>query len=93
MKTIEVEEATASLAEYVRDARSEPVIVTDGGTPVAALVPIANADLETAAISNNPKFLAIIERLRARQKAEGGISSGEMRRRLGLPRPDEASGR
>ena len=35
-----------------------------------------------------PRFLAIIERSRARQKAEGGLSSDEMRRRLGLrPKP------
>jgi hypothetical protein len=51
---------------------------------VATPLPIENTDMETAALSYNPKFLAIIERSRARQKAEGGISSDEMRRRLGL---------
>ena len=41
-------------------------------------------DEETVALANNPKFLEILERSRARYKAEGGISLEEMRRRLGL---------
>jgi len=84
MKTLEMVEATAPLAEYARDVRKEPVILTIGGRPVAALVPIENADLETVTLSTHPQFIALIERSRARQKAEGGISSEEMRRRLGV---------
>ncbi len=86
MKTIEMTEATATLAEYARQVAVEPVIVTVGGRPVAALVAIGNADLETVSLSTNPEFLALIERSRARQQAEGGISSEEMRHRLGLSR-------
>jgi len=86
MKAIEMTEATATLAEYARQAAIEPVIVTVGGRPVAALVAIENADLETVSLSTHPDFLALIERSRARQQAEGGISSEEMRRRLGLSR-------
>ncbi|MGE5445611.1 MAG: hypothetical protein ACM3SR_13630 [Ignavibacteriales bacterium] len=44
------------------------------------------ADLETVTISTNPQFIALIERSRARQKSEGGISSTEMRRRLKVKR-------
>lgn len=84
MKTLEITQATASLAEYTRDVSKEPVIVTEGGKPIAALVPIENADWETVELSTHPQFLALIERSRARQKAEGGISSTEMRHRLGL---------
>jgi antitoxin (DNA-binding transcriptional repressor) of toxin-antitoxin stability system len=84
MKTLEMAKATAPLAEYVQDLSKEPVILTVGGRPVAALVPIENADLETVTLSTHPQFLALIERSRARQKAEGGLSSAEMRQRLGL---------
>jgi hypothetical protein len=49
-------------------------------------VSIPNADIETVSLSNNPKFIALIERSRARQKSEGGISSEEMRRRLERPK-------
>ncbi len=86
MKTIEMAKATASLAEYAQDVNKEPVILTKKGRPVAALVSIENADLETVTLSNHPKFLALIERSRMRQKSEGGISGVEMRRRLGLKR-------
>jgi len=86
MKTLELAKATAPLADYARDVKKGPVVLMSGGRPVAALVAIENADLETVALSNHPRFLALIERSRARQKSEGGISSEEMRRRLGLKR-------
>ena len=84
MKTVDLLKATAPLGEYARDVSKGPVIVTIEGRPVAALVPIENADLETVTLSTHPHFLALIERSRARQKSEGGISSKEMRRRLRL---------
>jgi len=58
------------------------VILTVEGKPVAALVSIENADLETVTLSTHPSFLALIERARVRQKTEGGISNTEMRRKL-----------
>lgn len=84
MKTLEIKKATAPLSEYARDARREPFVLTVGGRPVAALVPLKNADIETATLSTDPRFIALIERSRSRQKKEGGISGAEMRRRLGL---------
>ena len=45
-----------------------------------------NTDIETVSLTNNPKFIALIERSRAKQKSEGGISSEEMRRRLESPK-------
>ena len=84
MKTLELAKATDSLAKYARKVSKEPVVLTVGGKPVAALVGIENADAETVALSTSPRFIALIERSRARQKAEGGISSAEMRRRLRL---------
>lgn len=46
--------------------------------------------LETLRLSTDPKFVALIEWSRAQLKAEGGLSSDEMRRRLGL-RPKSRS--
>jgi antitoxin (DNA-binding transcriptional repressor) of toxin-antitoxin stability system len=86
MKILEMAKATAPLAEYAQEVNKEPMILTVDGRPVAALVSIENADLETVTLSTQPQFLALIERSRTRQKAEGGISSTEMRRRLGLQR-------
>jgi hypothetical protein len=41
-------------------------------------------DMESVSLSTNPQFLALIERSRKRQDAQGSISAQEMRRRLGL---------
>jgi prevent-host-death family protein len=79
MKVIETTNATATLAEYAAEIESGPVIVTNQGKPVAALVPIENADLESISLSTNPDFIALIERSRARLKSEGSIPSDEMR--------------
>jgi len=84
MKTLELGKATAPLAQYVRGVKKEPVIVTAQGKPVAALIYITGDDLESATLSTHPQFLAILEESLARLRAEGGISSDEMRRRLGL---------
>lgn len=65
MKIIEQTEAVAPLAAYAADIAQEPVIVTVNGKPVAALVAIENADLETVSLSTNFAFLALIERSRA----------------------------
>ena len=82
MKVVEKADAMRSLADYAGEIDSGPVVVTSQGRPVAALVPIENADLETVALSTNRQFLDLIERSRTRLRAEGGISSEEMRRRL-----------
>jgi antitoxin (DNA-binding transcriptional repressor) of toxin-antitoxin stability system len=62
MKTLELAQATAPLADYARDLDKEPVVVMVRGRPVAALMPIENADRETVTLSTNPQFLALIER-------------------------------
>ena len=84
MKTLEVVDAVAPLAEYALDLKNELVILTVDGKPVAALMAIDNADLETAILSTNSQFMALIERARSRKRTEGGVSAQEMRRRLGL---------
>jgi antitoxin (DNA-binding transcriptional repressor) of toxin-antitoxin stability system len=84
MKTIDIGQANDSLSEYAKHAEDLPLVITDHGEPVAALLAVPNADLETVSLSTNPKFIALIERSRQRQATQGGISSEEMRRRLGL---------
>ena len=84
MKIIEIREATETLAEYTSSLTQEPIIITDQGQPIAALITLENVDLETFSLSTNPRFIELIERSRSRCRSEGGISSTEMRRRLGL---------
>ncbi|NEQ67810.1 MAG: hypothetical protein F6K21_20335 [Symploca sp. SIO2D2] len=81
---IDITQASATLAEYTSNLTEEPVIITNDGQPVAALVTLENVDMETISLSTNPKFIALIEHSRARRRSEGGISSSQMRQRLGL---------
>jgi antitoxin (DNA-binding transcriptional repressor) of toxin-antitoxin stability system len=82
VKTVEKQAATRTLAEYASEIKGGPLVVTDHGQPVAVLVSIENADLETLSLSMSPRFLALIERSRSRARVEGGVSGEEMRRRL-----------
>lgn len=86
MKVIDRFQARESLGEFAEQVRDEPVVVTRDGKPIAALLPIGDSDWETVSLSLNPEFIEIIERSRARQRAKGGISSDEMRQRLGVAR-------
>jgi antitoxin (DNA-binding transcriptional repressor) of toxin-antitoxin stability system len=86
VKTIEIGEATNPLADYIPGVQSEPLVITDHGTPRALILPLSDVDLETIALGTNPEFIALIERSRARARAEGGLSPAEMRRRV-LDRP------
>jgi antitoxin (DNA-binding transcriptional repressor) of toxin-antitoxin stability system len=88
MKIIDLSEATETLATYTVAVAQGPLIITVEGKPVAALVAIENADLETVSLSTNPAFLALMERSRARHQAEGGLSSAEVRHRLKLRKPE-----
>lgn len=84
MNTIEIEDAKDSLRNYAERLKDDPIVITDHGRPVAALLSLHNTDIETAKLSTNPEFLSLIERSRRRQTTEGGISSQEMRKRLGI---------
>ena len=84
MKTLEMTKATAPLAEYAEKVDKEPVILVKHGKPVAALVSLEDVDVETVKLSSNPTFMTLIERSRRERKAKGGISSAEMRKRLGV---------
>jgi len=84
LRIIDITEATRPLAAYAQRADTGPLVVTANGKPIAVVLPIENADTETIALSENPQFLAIIERSRERQKREGGLTSDQVRARLGV---------
>lgn len=70
MKTIEITEAREALGQYAGHGENLPLVVTDHGRPVAALLAVPNEDLETVSLSTK------------RQSREGGVSGQEMRWRL-----------
>jgi prevent-host-death family protein len=51
MKTIELHDATSPLADYIEGVQSEPLVITDQGTPTAVILPLVGTDLETVSLS------------------------------------------
>lgn len=80
VRKVDIAKATEPLAQYARQADEGPLVVTANGQPIAVVIGVENADLETVTMSNHPRFLELIERSRARQEKEGGIPSEEIRR-------------
>jgi uncharacterized protein (DUF433 family)/antitoxin (DNA-binding transcriptional repressor) of toxin-antitoxin stability system len=65
MKTIDIADATASLAQYARANRRETLVVIRRGRPIAALMPVSTpADVESFQVSSSPRFQALIEESR-----------------------------
>jgi antitoxin (DNA-binding transcriptional repressor) of toxin-antitoxin stability system len=82
MKIVESVDASGTLADYAAQIGAGPVIVTNQGRPVAALVAIENADLETVTLSSNPQFVELIERSRSSVISSGTISAEDMRKKF-----------
>jgi len=79
LRKMDIADATEPLSEYAQTLEDGPLVVTKDGQPIAVVISVENADLETVTLSNHPGFLALIERSRSRQEREGGLSSAEMR--------------
>jgi hypothetical protein len=84
MKTLEVNEATGSLAEYARNLGSEPLAVTEAGRTLAVLMPVEEDDVDSLAIASSPEFQAILEKARAERRSGLGRTADDVRRELGL---------
>ena len=84
MRNVEVTQTTDSLGQSVRNLAGEPLVVTEGGVPIAALVPIDELDRESLALGDNPRLMAILEEARAQCRQGLGLSSDAVRRELGL---------
>ena len=85
MKVIQLENESRSLAKLLGLARSEPLVFTRKGRPVAALLDVASDDLETLALRTNAEFQAYLRQCRDRHQRESGTSLEQVRARYGLP--------
>lgn len=82
MKIVELGDASSPLANYIPGARSEPLVITEHGSPTAVTLPLDNTDLEDIVLSTNAEFVALIERSQLRCRQEGGLCAVAMRRRV-----------
>jgi PHD/YefM family antitoxin component YafN of YafNO toxin-antitoxin module len=74
MKTLELRNASKSLADYTADLDSESLVITSNKKPVAALISVKGTDRESLALSLSPDFAKIIRRARSEAK-RGKVSS------------------
>ena len=81
MKTIDI--AEAPLAEYARANRRHTLVVTRGGRPIAALMPISTpADIESFKVSRSPRFQGLIAESRRVNPPGTGLTTAQVRRAL-----------
>ena len=74
MKVATQNEVAADFAEYVKAAKTGPIIVTSKGKPVAVLLCAEDEDdLERLLMGHSPKLQAILESARKRFRAGRGI--------------------
>ena len=91
MKTIEVADATAPLAEYARANRRRALLLTVRGRPYAALMPISTpTDLENLRVSDSPGFQALIAESRRVNPPGTGFTTKQVRRALARRRSRRA---
>lgn len=82
MKRIEIDNANLTLRQVIELASTGPVVITEKGAALVAIVGIDEDSLESFSLSNNPDFLAIIERSRESYRRNGGVPIEEIRREL-----------
>jgi hypothetical protein len=83
MKRIELSEV-AALGPHLEPG-AEPVFLMKNGRTIGAVLPVTDDDVESMLLSINPQFQQILERSQQRLDTEGGLSSADVRHRLGLP--------
>ena len=85
MKSINLATADRSLADYAGELGKEIVVLTRGGRPVAAIVPLRDIDRKSLVLSQHPAFLEIIARSRAELAAGRKMTLKQMKRAV-LPK-------
>ena len=83
MKTLDVRNASKSLADYTAELDSESIVITSNEKPVAALISLRGLDRESVALSLSPDFAKIIRVARFRSEERKRILAGRGQNRLG----------
>ncbi len=83
MKVASVAAVKAKFGSYVKASRKSPVVITQNGKAVAAIVPVSNdEDLERILMAYNPKLRAILSASKEQIRAGLGIPSDEFWRQV-----------
>jgi|SRR6266436_4692139 len=83
MKTASIADVKAKLGSYVKASKKSPVVITQNGKAIAAIIPVLHDDdLERLLMAYNPKLRAILEKSKAQIRAGLGIPHDEFWRRM-----------
>jgi hypothetical protein len=85
MKVIPLEKTALTLPEVAEMARSDVVVLTRKGKPLATIKHLSEAEWEALALANNPQFQAILADARHSLEEEGGVRLEDLRQELKLP--------
>src|SRR5207249_3493949 len=78
MKTLDVRNASKSLADYTAELDSESIVITSNEKPVAALISLRGLDRESVALSLSPDFAKIIRVARSEARRGNVFSLDEV---------------
>lgn len=91
MTTISVQNSSMAVSELVKLARKDFVVLRPKGKISFALLRLDEGDLEALALSQNPDFMAMLDKAQARYEAKGGISLEEVKQRYRKSRSKPAA--
>ncbi len=82
MRTVAVQSSPMNLAELIELARHDFVILRHTDETLFALIRLDEGDLEALSLSQNHEFMGMLDKVRARYDARGGISLEQVKRRF-----------
>jgi len=84
MTTVTLEKDRLTLQELAELAQNGPVLVTEHGQPVIAVIALDEAEAEAWLMGQNEELMGMVEQSRRRLREEGGLSLKEIREEFGL---------
>ena len=84
MTTVTLEKDRLTLQELAELAQNGPVLVTEHGQPVIAVIALDEAEAEAWLMGQNEELMEMVEQSRRRLREAGGLSLKEIREEFGL---------
>ncbi len=84
MTRVTLEQKDITLKDNAKLLENGPVLVTEQGQPVMAVIPLDESEAEAWAMGQSEELMALVDESRRQLREEGGLSPEQMRKELGL---------